>query len=152
MTDTPIKTRIQEDLKIAMRAQDKRRVGTLRLVMAAVKQREVDERIVVDDVALFGILEKMLKQRRESIAQYQQAAREDLLEQEVYEVGVIQGYLPVALSESELNTLVDAAIQQIGASSIKDMGKVMTVLRDQVQGRAEMGAVSARVKACLPAR
>jgi len=153
MADTPIiKTRIQEDLKTAMRAQDKRRVGTLRLVMAAVKQREVDERIVVDDVALFGILEKMLKQRRESIAQYQKAAREDLLEQETYEVGVIQGYLPAALDASELDSLVDAAIQQIGASSIKDMGKVMAILRDQVQGRAEMGAVSARVKAHLPAR
>jgi len=144
-----LKDRINEDLKNAMRAQDKRLVGTLRLVMAAIKQREVDDRITLDNSALLGILEKMIKQRRDSVTQYQNGGREDLARQESYEIEVIQGYLPQPLTEAELEVLIHAAVQQTGASSVKDMGKVMAVLRAQVQGKVEMGEVGARVKACL---
>jgi len=153
MTDlsSNLKGRINEDLKTAMRAQDKRRVGTLRLVMAAVKQREVDDRVLVDDPALLGILDKMIKQRRDSVVQYQSGGREDLAQQEIYEIEVIQNYLPQPLTEAELDTLVDTAVQQTGADSVKDMGKVMTVLRAQVQGRVDMGEVGARVKRRLSA-
>ena len=154
MTDSSVnlKERINEDLKNAMRAQDKRRVGTLRLVMAAVKQREVDERITLDNVALLGILEKMIKQRRDSVVQYQNGGREDLAQQETYEIEVIQAYLPQPLTEAELDALVSAAVQQTGAVFVKDMGKVMAVLRTQVQGKADMGEVGARVKARLSAQ
>ncbi|CAK0747509.1 conserved hypothetical protein [Gammaproteobacteria bacterium] len=151
MSDSPIhlKERINEDLKNAMRAQDKCRVGTLRLVMAAIKQREVDERVILDNSAVLGILEKMIKQRRDSIVQYQNGKREDLVQQENYEIEVIQGYLPQPLTAGELDILIDAAVQQTGAGSLKDMSKVMTVLRVQVQGKIDMGEVGARVKARL---
>ncbi len=145
----PLKDRISNDVKVAMRAQDKRRLGALRLIMAAVKQREVDERVVVDDPALLSILEKMLKQRRDSVVQYQNGGREDLAEQEIYEIDLIQSYLPMPLTDAELDTLLEAALQQTGAASVKDMGKVMAVLRTEVQGRADMGAVSSRVKSRL---
>ncbi len=150
-TSTSLKERISDDVKVAMRAQDKRRLGTLRLIMAAVKQREVDERVVVDDVALLGILEKMLKQRADSVAQYQSGGREDLAEQERYEIQLIQGYLPQPLTEEELATLIEAAIQQTGACSVKDMGKVMAVLRTDVLGRADMGKLGGLVKGRLSA-
>ncbi|CAK0771554.1 GatB/YqeY domain-containing protein [Gammaproteobacteria bacterium] len=153
MTDlsASLKERINEDIKTAMRAQDKRRVGVLRLIMAAVKQREVDDRVVVDDPALLGILDKMIKQRRDSVVQYQSGGREDLAQQEIYEIEVIQEYLPRPLTEAELDALINAAVQQAGASSVKDMGKVMAILRAQVQGKADMGEVGARVKGRLSA-
>lgn len=141
-----LKERINEDLKNAMRAQDKRRVGTLRLVMAAFKQREVDERITLDNAAILGILEKMIKQRRDSIIQYQNGGRDDLVAQETYELELIQGYLPHPLSTAELDNFIDQAVQQSGASSVKDMGKVMAILRTNVQGRVDMAEVGARVK------
>jgi hypothetical protein len=153
MSDLPIslKERINEDLKGAMRAQDKPRVGVLRLVMAAIKQREVDERITIDDFTLLGILEKMIKQRRDSVVQYQNGGREDLAKQENYEIGVIQAYLPQPLTEAELDALIDEVMQQTGASSMKDMGKVMTALRPQVLGKVDMSVVSTRIKARLSA-
>lgn len=144
-----LKKRIEEDMKAALRAGDKRRLGAIRLILAAIKQREVDERIVLEDAQILAVLDKMAKQRRESVAQYQTAGRQDLVEQESFELEVIQGYMPAALSEAELDELINAAITETGASSIKDMGKVMGVLKPRVQGRADMGAVSARIKAIL---
>lgn len=136
-------------MKAALRAGDKRRLGAVRLILAAVKQREIDERITLDDTQVLAVLDKMAKQRRESIAQYQAAGRQDLVEQEAFELEVIQGYMPAALSEAELDAAIDTAIAEAGASSIKDMGKVMGILKPRVQGRADMGAVSARIKVKL---
>jgi len=141
--------RIQEDMKSAMRASDKRRLGVIRLILAAIKQREVDERIVLDDTQVTVVLDKMLKQRRESISQYEQAGRTDLVEQEQFEMGVIQAYLPQPLSPAEIDALIGQAITETGASGIKDMGKVMALLKPQLQGRADMSAVSAQIKAKL---
>jgi len=141
--------RIQEDMKSAMRASDKRRLGVIRLILAAIKQREVDERIVLDDTQVTVVLDKMLKQRRESISQYEQAGRTDLAEQEQFEMGVIQAYLPQPLSPAEIDTLIGQAITETGASGIKDMGKVMALLKPQLQGRADMTAVSGQIKAKL---
>jgi len=147
----PLKDRIQQAVKDAMRGGDKRRLGTLRLVTAAIKQREVDERIELDDEQVLQVLDKMGKQRRESLDQYRKAAREDLAEQEEYELGVLQEFLPEPLSDTEIDALIEAAVNETGAASIKDMGKVMGILRPQLQGRADMGAVSARIKARLGA-
>ncbi len=144
-----IKDRIQQDMKDAMRARDKARLGTIRLIMAAIKQREVDERIELDDVQVITVLEKMVKQRRESIAQFEQAGRDDLVAKENSELEVITPYMPAALSEAEINQLIDTALATTGAASIKDMGKVMAELKPQLAGRADMGAVSARIKARL---
>ena len=141
--------RIQEDMKTAMRGGDKRRLGVIRLILAAIKQREVDERIVLDDTQVTVVLDKMLKQRRESISQYEQAGRTDLVEQEQFEMGVIQAYLPQPLSPAEIDALIGQAIAETGASGIKDMGKVMALLKPQLQGRADMSAVSAQIKAKL---
>jgi hypothetical protein len=145
----PLTARIQEDMKSAMRASDKRRLGVIRLILAAIKQREVDERIVLDDTQVTVVLDKMLKQRRESISQYEQAGRTDLVEQEQFEMGVIQAYLPQPLSPAEIDALIGQAITETGASGIKDMGKVMALLKPQLQGRADMSAVSAQIKAKL---
>ena len=142
-----LKDRIQDDMKVAMRAKDKQRLGAIRLILAAIKQREVDERIELNDGQTLAVLEKMLKQRRESLAQYQSAGREDLAAQEAFEIALIQTYLPTPLSEAELDALIADAIAATGAQSVRDMGKVMAVIRDQAQGRADMAAVSARVKA-----
>ena len=144
-----LKARIQEDMKAAMRGGDKSRLATIRLIMAAIKQREVDERIELDDAQVTAVLDKLVKQRRESIDQYQSAGREDLAAKEQQEVEVIQDYLPEPLTEAEISQLIDAAIAASGASSIKDMGKVMGQLKPQLQGRADMGAVSGQVKAKL---
>ncbi|HUT40658.1 MAG TPA: GatB/YqeY domain-containing protein [Gammaproteobacteria bacterium] len=144
-----IKDRIQQDMKDAMRARDKARLGTIRLIMAAIKQREVDERIELDDVQVIIVLEKMVKQRRESITQFEQAGRDDLVAKENSELEVIIPYMPAALSEAEINQLIDTALAATGAASIKDMGKVMAELKPQLAGRADMGAVSARIKARL---
>jgi uncharacterized protein YqeY len=144
-----LKDRIREDMKAAMRGGDKRRLGVIRLIMAAVKQREVDDRIELDDGQVTVVLDKMVKQRRESQSQYEQAQRADLAEQEAYEITVLQEYLPAPLSDTEIEQLIEAAISETGASSMKDMGKVMGVLRPRLAGRADMGAVSGQIKARL---
>ena len=145
----PLKDRITQDMKDAMRAKDKPRLATIRLILAAIKQREVDERIELDDTQVLVVLDKMTKQRRESIAQFEKAGRDDLIAQETSELELIQTYLPEQLSENELQTLIEAALQETGAASIKDMGKVMGQLKPKLQGRADMGAVSAMIKARL---
>ena len=144
-----LKERIQQDMKDAMRAADKPRLGTIRLILAAIKQIEVDERKVLEDVEVMAVLDRMVKQRRESISQFEKAGRTDLVDQEAAELAIIQTYLPEPLSESELNVLINEALAQTGASSIKDMGKVMALLKPKLQGRADMGAVSAMIKARL---
>ncbi|MBP6583414.1 MAG: GatB/YqeY domain-containing protein [Chromatiaceae bacterium] len=141
-----LKQRLVEDMKTAMKAGEKRRLGIIRLINAAIKQREVDERIELDDTQVLAVLDKMLKQRRDSITQYEAAKREDLAEQERYEIGVCQEYLPAALSDDEIAALIEMAVAAAGALSQKDMGKVMALLKPQVQGRADVGAVSALVK------
>jgi hypothetical protein len=146
-----LKAQIQSDMKTAMKAGDKARLGVIRLILAAIKQREVDERIELDDSQVLAVLDKMLKQRRDSIEQYSAAGRQDLADVERFEVDTIQGYLPAALSESEVDALVATAIGDTGATAMSDMGKVMAILRPQVQGRADMGAVSALVKRRLTA-
>ena len=146
-----LKQRIQDDMKSAMKDGDKRRLGAVRLVLAAIKQREVDERIELNDEQVLAVLDKMVKQRRDSLDQYQQAGREDLAEQEQFEIEVLQGYLPEALSAEEIDTLIAEAIAATGAESMRDMGKVMGQLKPQLQGRADIGAVSALVKQKLGA-
>jgi hypothetical protein len=144
-----LKEQLQQDMKQAMRGGDRRRLGAIRLVMAAIKQREVDERIELDDAAVTAVLDKMAKQRRESIAQYSKAGRDDLVEQENFELELLKTYLPEQLSEAEIDAMIDATIQSTGAASVKDMGKVMGQLKPKLQGRADMGAVSARIKTRL---
>jgi hypothetical protein len=144
-----LKERLQADMKSAMKSGEKDRLGVIRLVMAAIKQREVDERIQLDDDQIVAVLDKMVKQRRESIAQYQSAGRADLAAVESAEIAVIQAYLPQALSEAEIDDLIRAAIAETGAAGIAGMGKVMAVLKPKTQGRADMSAVSIRVKALL---
>lgn len=141
-----LKQQIQKDMKAAMKAAEKRKLGVIRLILAAVKQREVDERIELDDTQVLAILDKMVKQRRDSITQYQSAGREDLAEQERFEVGICQTYLPEALGEEEIAAMLDEIVAATGASSMKDMGKVMGQLKPRIQGRADVGAVSALVK------
>ena len=141
-----LKDQIQSDMKVAMKAGDKTRLGVIRLILAAVKQREVDERIELDDTQVLAVLDKMVKQRRDSISQYSAAGRQDLADVEQFEIEVIQAYLPAALSEAEIAGLVTEAIAETGAAAASDMGKVMAILRPKVQGRADMGAVSALVK------
>jgi uncharacterized protein YqeY len=144
-----LKQRVQEDMKSAMRAGDKERLGTVRLILAGIKQREVDERIQLDDAQVLAVLEKMVKQRRESIAQFEAGGRADLVAKETAELAVISAYLPSPLSETELDALIQAAIAESGAASIKDMGKVMGIIKSKAQGRADMAAVGARIKARL---
>jgi uncharacterized protein YqeY len=145
-----LKQQITEDMKNTMRAGDKRRLGVIRLIQAAIKQIEVDNRIDdLDDTQVLAVLDKMVKQRRESIAQYEKAGRTDLADQEKYEIEVLQPYLPAALSEDEINDMITAAIEETGASSMRDMGKVMGILKPKMQGRADMGAVSGQIKARL---
>jgi uncharacterized protein YqeY len=144
-----LKEQLQQDMKQAMRGGDKRRLGAIRLVLAAIKQREVDERIELDDAAVTAVLDKMAKQRRESIAQYSKAGRDDLVEQENFELELLKTYLPEQLGEAEIDAMIEATIQSTGAASVKDMGKVMGQLKPRLQGRADMGAVSARIKTRL---
>lgn len=141
-----IKERINTDLKEAMRAQDKQQVGALRLITAAIKQIEVDERIEVDEARLLVILDKMVKQRKESIQQFQAASRVDLVEKEEYELNIIRRYLPTPLSNDEIKALVTEAMQATQAEKISDMGKVMAYLKPRVQGRADMAVVSTLIK------
>jgi len=142
-----LKDRIKEDMKASMKGGDKVRLGVIRMIMAAIKQVEVDERVELGDDRIIVVLDKMLKQRRESIKQYRDADRVDLAEIEEAEVLVIQDFLPKALTESEIDELVTKAIAEVGATSIKDMGKVMAILKPQMQGRADMAVVSTRIKA-----
>ncbi len=141
-----LKQRITDDMKAAMKGGDKARLGVIRLILAALKQIEVDERIELDDARVLAILDKMVKQRRDSIAQYESAGRTELAEQEKFEIGIIQDYLPRQLSEEEIAALIDEALAATGASSMKDMGKLMGWLKPKLQGRADMGAVSASIK------
>jgi ribosomal protein S21 len=144
-----LKTRILEDVKSAMRAHEREQLAALRLVTAAIKQKEVDERIDLNDEQVLLVLDKMVKQRRESIDQYEKADREDLAVKERFELGLIQAYLPEPLGEDELAALIQSTMTEVGASSIRDMGPVMNALRGQVQGRADMKAVSQAVKTLL---
>jgi uncharacterized protein YqeY len=144
-----LKDQITSEMKDAMRAGDKPRLSVIRLILSAVKQREVDERIVLDDVQILAVLDKMLKQRRESIAAYEKGGRQDLMDQEAAEIKVIQSYLPAQLGETEIDQLIAEAVQTTGATTLKDMGKVMGIVKPKVQGRADMSLVSARIKAKL---
>ncbi len=144
-----LKDKLQQDMKDAMRGGDKPRLGVIRLILAAVKQREVDERIELDDVQITVVLDKMTKQRRDSLEQYEKAGRDDLAAQESFELDVLKTYLPEQLGDAEIDTLIEEAIQATGASSMKDMGKVMGQLKNKLQGRADMGAVSGKIKARL---
>lgn len=144
-----LKERITEDMKTAMRSGEKARLAVIRLLLAAIKQREVDERIVLDDGQVTAVLEKMIKQRKESIVAFEKGGRADLVAKETGEIAVLQPYLPAQLSETELDALIAEAIQNTGAASIKDMGKVMGVVKSKAAGKADMGAVGARIKARL---
>ena len=149
MSDATLKARLTEAMKAAMRAQEKARLGAIRLMQAEIKRVEVDERIELDDARVLAILDKMIKQRRDSIQQFESAGRTDLVEIEAGELAVIQEFLPQALGEAELALLIDDAMRESGAVAMKDMGKVMAILKPQVQGRADMGLVSQRIKARL---
>ncbi|HEX9208530.1 MAG TPA: GatB/YqeY domain-containing protein [Steroidobacteraceae bacterium] len=148
---TTLKERITEDMKTAMRAAEKERLGTIRMLLAAIKQREVDERITLDDAQVLAVIEKMVKQRKESIVQFEHGGRADLAAREQAEIDLLTAYLPAQLSAAEVDALIREAIAATGAVSIKDMGKVMGVVKAQAAGRADMGAVSARIKAALGA-
>jgi uncharacterized protein len=141
-----LKDRITEDMKTAMKAGARERLATIRLALAAIKQREVDERITLDDAQVLAVLDKMIKQRRESITQFQAGGRADLVAKETAEIAVLQGYLPAQLSEAEIDELIAQAIAASGAASVKDMGKVMALVKPKAQGRADLGAISARIK------
>ena len=147
MSDTALKDRITDAMKDAMRAKDKERLGAIRLITAAIKQKEVDDREEQNDAAVLSILDKMLKQRRDSIKQFNDAGRDDLSVKEEYEVGIIKEFMPAQLSEDEISAIIDAAIAETGASSMKDMGKVMGIVKPQIAGKADVGAVSGLIKA-----
>jgi len=149
MADSTLKNRIQDDVKDAMRSKDKDRLGTLRLITAAIKQKEVDERIEMDDAAVISVLEKMVKQRKDSISQYTQAGRDDLAAKEQVELDLIQTYLPEQMPEAEIEAVISKAIADTGASSMKDMGKLMAAVKPLIAGKADMGLVSKIVKAKL---
>ena len=144
-----LKERITEDMKTAMRSGEKDRLAVIRLLQAAIKQREVDERIMLDDAQVTSVLEKMIKQRKESIVAFEKGARADLVAKETAEIAVLQPYLPAQLSDAELDAIIAEAISSTGAASIKDMGKVMGVVKSKAAGKADMGAVGARIKAKL---
>ena len=147
-----LKDRISEDMKAAMRARESERLGAIRLLLAAIKQKEVDERVVVDDASVVAIVEKLLKQRRDSISQFEQAGRHDLADKEKAEVAVLSAYLPEQADASEIDSIVDAVIAATGATGPADMGKVMGQVKAKLAGRADMGAVSAAVKQRLAAK
>jgi len=144
-----LKARVTEDMKNAMRAKDSARLSTIRLLLAAIKQREVDERVELADADVLGVIEKMVKQRRESIAQFEAGKRPDLAAIERAEVAVLQGYLPAPLTDAEIDALIAEAIAATGATGIAGMGKVMSAVKPKLAGRADMGAVSAKIKARL---
>ncbi|HVY24150.1 MAG TPA: GatB/YqeY domain-containing protein [Steroidobacteraceae bacterium] len=144
-----LKERITEDMKTAMRAKDSERLGTIRMLQAAIKQREVDERITLDDTQILSVIEKMIKTRKEAVEQFRTAGRDDLVAKESGEITQLQAYLPAQLSMTEVEALIASAITSTGAASVKDMGKVMAIVKQQAAGRADMGAVSAAIKAKL---
>jgi uncharacterized protein YqeY len=144
-----LKDRITEDMKTAMRAKDSERLATIRMIQAAIKQREVDERITLDDAQVLAAIEKMIKMRKESVAQFQAGNRPDLVEKEEKEIALLQVYMPEQLSSADLDAIIANAVTESGASSVKDMGKVMAIVKAKAQGRADMGAVSAKIKAKL---
>lgn len=146
-----LKLRLQNDIKTAMRGGDKLDLITLRMLSAAIKQREIDERIVLDDAQVVAVVEKLIKQRREAATQYEAGNRPDLAAKELAEIVLLQAYLPEPLSEAELDTLIEGALAETGAASIKDMGRIMAALKPVIQGRADMAIVSARVKGRLGA-
>ena len=145
----PLRDQLNEDIKNAMKAREQDRLAALRLMLSAVKQREVDERITLDDAGVVAVVEKMIKQRKDSITQYEKAQRRDLADKEKYEISVIEGYLPKQMAEAEVAAAIDAAIASTGAKGAADMGKVMGVVKPQLAGKADMGKVSAMVKARL---
>jgi len=144
-----LKERITDDMKAAMRAGEKERLGVIRMITAAIKQREVDERISLDDAQVLAVLEKMVKQRKESLVQFQAGNRQDLVDKESAEIDLLKTYLPSQLSDAEIDALIADAIAATGAGSVKDMGKVMSVIKSKAQGRADMGTVGAKIKAKL---
>jgi uncharacterized protein YqeY len=144
-----LKERLSDEMKVAMKSGDKPRLAVIRLIQSALKQKEVDERVVLTDADVLAILDKMAKQRRESIEQFKAAGRDDLEQQEAFELGVIQSYLPEPLADAEIDALIAQAVQSTGASSVREMGAVMAQLRPQLQGRADMSLVSARIKTAL---
>jgi uncharacterized protein len=144
-----LKERITDDMKAAMRSGEKERLGLIRMITAAIKQREVDERIMLDDTQVLSVLEKMIKQRKESLVQFQAGNRQDLVDKEAAEITLLQGYLPSQLSAAEIDALISDAIAATGAASVKDMGKVMGLIKGKAQGRADMAAVGAKIKAKL---
>jgi uncharacterized protein len=145
----PLKERITEDMKAAMRSGEKEKLGVIRMITSAIKQREVDERITLDDTQVLSVLEKMIKQRKESLVQFQAGNRQDLVDKESAEITLLQGYLPAQLNGAEIDALINEAVAATGAASIKDMGKVMAIIKAKAQGRADMGAVGAKIKAKL---
>jgi uncharacterized protein YqeY len=144
-----LKDQIQDAMKTAMKGGDKERLAVIRLIMSAMKQVEVDERIELDDARVLGILDKMVKQRRESISQFKKGDREDLAEKEQAEIDIISDFLPQALTEDEIEAIISKAISDTGAASMKDMGKVMGIVKPQITGRADVGAVSQKIKSLL---
>ena len=144
-----LKARITEDMKNAMRSGEKDRLGLIRMLQAGIKQREVDERIELDDTQVLSVIEKMIKQRKDSVTQFEAGGRADLVAKESAEIAWLTGYLPAQLTEAEVDTLIKDAIASTGAASMKDMGKVMGVVKAKAQGRTDMGALSARIKAAL---
>ena len=144
-----LKERIQDDMKAAMRAGEKERLGTIRMILAGIKQREVDERIQLDDAQVMNVLEKMIKSRKESLVHFQSAGRQDLIDKETAEINLIQPYLPAQLSDAEIDALIAEAIAATGASSVKDMGKAMGLIKSKAQGKADMAVVGAKLKAEL---
>jgi uncharacterized protein YqeY len=146
-----LKDRIGEDMKAALRARDPARLSAIRLLLAAMKQKEVDERIALEDAHVLAIIDKMIKQRRESISQYESAGRKDLADAEKFEIGVLSEYLPKQMSDVEIAQAIDAAVAEAGAAGVKDMGKVMGLLKPRLAGRADLGKVSTQVKARLSA-
>jgi uncharacterized protein YqeY len=149
MTDSSLKTRITDDVKAAMRSKDKQRLGTLRLLTAAIKQIEVDKRIELDNDQIIAVIEKMLKQRKDSIEQFEKAGRNELAEIEINEVAILKEFMPEQMSDAEIDTLIDDAITSTGANAMKDMGKVMGILKPKLAGKADMGAVSGKIKTKL---
>jgi uncharacterized protein YqeY len=145
----PLRDQVNEDMKAAMKAREAEKLAAIRLLLAALKQREVDERITLDDAAVVAVVEKMIKQRKDSIAQYEKAARQDLADKEKYEISVIEKYLPQQLSQAEIDAVIAEAIASTGAKGAADMGKVMGVVKPRLAGRADMGKVSGLVKAKL---
>ena len=144
-----LREQLNEDMKSAMKAREAEKLGAIRLLLAAVKQREVDERVTLDDAGVIGVVEKMIKQRKDSIAQYEKGARQDLADKEKFEIGILEAYLPQQLSQAEIDAIIAEALSSTGAKSAADMGKVMGVVKPRLAGRADMGKVSALVKAKL---